>query len=50
MIIEEVASVGNVFWVLRIGMKKIFILIGCVKCILQDTKKNKPKVIKNIKY
>ena len=24
MIIEEVASVGNVFWVLRIGMKKNF--------------------------
>ena len=49
MIIEEVASVGNVFWVVRIGMKNIFILIGCVKCIFQETKKHKPKVIKCIK-
>ena len=49
MIIEEVASVGNVFWVVRIGMKSIFILIGYVKCIFQETKKYKPKVIKCIK-
>ena len=49
MIIEEVASVGNVFWVVRIGMINIFILIGCVKCIFQETKKHKPKVIKCIK-
>ena len=38
MIIDEVASVGNVFWVLRIGLKNIFILIGYVKCIFQETK------------
>ena len=38
MIIEEVASLGNVFLVLRKGMKIIFILIGCMKCIFQETK------------
>ena len=38
MIIQEVASVENVFLVLIIGMKNISILIGCVKCIYQETK------------
>ena len=38
MIIEEVTSVQNVFSGLIIGMKNIFILIGCVKYIFQVTK------------
>ena len=36
---ESFASVGNVFLVLIIGMKNIFILIGCMKCIYQETKR-----------
>ena len=29
--------VKNAFLVLKIGVKDIFILISCVKCIFQDT-------------
>ena len=38
MIIQEIASIEYVFLVLMIGMKKIFILIRCMKFSYQETK------------